>query len=387
MTNGNRAGEYERQPGGYSSFNPAPLRPELLELDAELLRLAQDARGALGRLDGIAATLPNPDLFVAMYSRKESLLSSQIEGTRTSLVEVLEFEALQAGERPVRPDVQEVINHQAALHYGMERLGQLPLSNRLLWEMHELLMADARGGNRRVGEFRRVQNWIGPPGSTVATADFVPPPPQEVAGHMGQLERYIHEDGATPVLLKCGLVHYQFETIHPFEDGNGRLGRLLITLMLAEQAVLTRPLLYLSVYLRGHRREYYELLSRVRDDGDYESWMRFFLTGVAEVAQEATETVRQVLGMRETHLAAAREMSSAYAPPMIDYLLEHAATTVSAAATALGIAYPTAARIFGEFEDRGFLEEITGRARDRVYLYRPYIRLLGGDFSPEETDD
>lgn len=384
MVSGTRAGRFLPQRGGYEQFDPLPLRPELLEIDARLLRLAQDARGALGRLDGVATILPNPDLFVSMYSRKESLLSSQIEGTRTSLVEVLEFEALRRGETLAQPDVQEVINHQRALAYGLDRLADLPLSNRLLREMHAVLMADVRGGERRVGEFRRTQNWIGPPGSTLETADFVPPPPQDVGRHMAQLERFIHEDEDTPVLLKCGLVHYQFETIHPFEDGNGRLGRLLITLMLSEQNVLSRPLLYLSVYLRKHRREYYELLTHVRSEGDYESWIRFFLRGVEEVAEEATVTAHRVLKMREQHVDAARDMRSPHAPRMVDHLLESPATTVTKAARTLGVSYPTAARIVRGFELEGLLEEITGRARDRVYLYRPYLDRLGGAFPPED---
>ncbi len=320
-----------------------------------------------------------------MYSRKESLLSSQIEGTRTSLLEVLEFEALRRGEaQAARVDVQEVINHQRALNHGLERLAELPLSNRLLREMHEVLMTGVRGGHRRVGEFRRLQNWIGPPGSTLASADFIPPPPNLVDPLMGEVERYLHEDTDTPVLFKCGLVHYQFETIHPFEDGNGRLGRLLITLILAEQGILTRPLLYLSVYLRRHRQEYYEWLTRVRVEGDYEGWLQFFLRGVLEVAREATETAAQVLAMRELHVEAARTMRSAHAPLLVDYLLQNAATTVGAAAAGLGVSYPTAQRIIRAFETRGLLEEITGRRRNKVYLYRPYIERLGGSFSPED---
>lgn len=357
----------------------------MVQLDPPLLLLAQEARGALGRLDGLVTILPNPDLFVAMYSRKESLLSSQIEGTRTSLLEVLEFEALRRGEaQAARVDVQEVINHQRALNHGLERLAELPLSNRLLREMHEVLMTGVRGGDRRVGEFRRIQNWVGPPGSTLASAAFIPPPPNLVDPLMGELERYLHEDTDTPVLFKCGLVHYQFETIHPFEDGNGRLGRLLITLILAEQGILTRPLLYLSVYLRRHRQEYYEWLTRVRVEGDYEGWLQFFLRGVLEVAREATETARQVLAMREAHVEIAWTMRSVYAPLLVDYMLQNAATTVGAAAAGLGVAYPTAKRIIQAFETRGLLEEITGRKRNKVYLYRPYIERLGGSFDPED---
>lgn len=390
MGNGNRAGQFVRQPGGYTCFIPAPLRPGLLLLTPGLLRVADEARGALGRLDGVAITLPDPDLFVAMYSRKESLLSSQIEGTRTSLIEVLEFEALrrgEAGERRARVDVREVLNHQRTLHYGLARLAHLPISVRLLNEMHAQLMEGVRGAERRVGELRRIQNWIGPPGAALETAEFVPPPPNTVADHMGALERYIHGDDETPILLKCALVHYQFETIHPYEDGNGRLGRLLVTLMLAEQRVLTRPLLYLSVYLRRNRQEYYDRLTRVRTADEFEGWVQFFLRGIREVAAEATETARQVLRMRDEHIDIARRLPSAHAPQMVDYLLRNPATTITRAAETLGIAYPTASRIISGLEEKGLLRELTGRARNRVYLYHPYIERLGGAFPPPPEEE
>jgi len=235
-----------------------------------------------------------------MYSRKEALLSSQIEGTQASLVDVLEFEA-EPGRVPA-PDVLEVIDHQLALDYGLERLPELPISDRLLMGMHSVLMEGVRGSHRRVGEYRRSQNWIGPSGCLIEEASFVPPPVPEMIEAMSDLERWLHEDRETPILIRCGLAHYQFETIHPFEDANGRLGRLLITLMLVEGEVLARPLLYLSVYLKRHREEYYGWLGRVRTEGDFEGWPKFFLRGVRAVSLEATETARRILVMRDEHL-------------------------------------------------------------------------------------
>lgn len=380
-----RAGRFLRQPGGYETFIPRPLRPGLLERDPELDGLLSAADRAIGRLDGVSTLLPNPDLFVTMYSRKEALLSSQIEGTRASLVDVLEYEA-ESRRRP-HPDVLEVVNHLRAMEHGLERLGALPLSNRLLREIHEVLMRGVRGGRRRVGEFRRSQNWIGPPGSSIEEADFVPPPVPEMRRAMGELETYIHEDRDTPILLQAGLVHYQFETIHPFEDGNGRMGRLLITFMLAEREVLSRPLLYLSVYFRRHRGGYYDCLDRVRLEGDYEGWIKFFLRGVREVCLEATETARRVLRMREEHLERVRAAStSGHAPRLLELLLLAPALTATEAARRLDVSYPTANNLIARFGELGLLEEITGRQRDRVFLYGPYIEVLGGAYEPEAAE-
>lgn len=268
--------------------------------------------------------------------------------------------------------------------YGLDRLETLPISNRLIREIHAVLMHGVRGERRRPGEFRRSQNWVGPPGSTIEDAMFTPPPVPEMERAMADLERYINEDAETPILLKCGLVHYQFETIHPFEDGNGRMGRLLVTFMLAEQKVLARPLLYLSVFLKRHKQEYYQLLNQVRDTGDYEAWMRFFLRGVREVSIEATETAQRVLKMREEHVSMARsDVNSAYGTAFVDHLLGRGATTANASARELGVSYPTANKLISEFERLGLLEEVTGRTRDRVFVYRPYLDQLGGPMEPE----
>ena len=380
-TSSGRAGRWVGRRSGPRTFEPTPLRPGIVERDPELEGLLSAADRAIGRLDGAAAVLPNADLFVAMYSRKEALLSSQIEGTQASFVDVLEQEA-DPGRVP-RRDVQEVLNHQAAMSYGLERLEDLPLSNRLLREMHPILMRGVRGGRRRVGDFRRTQNWIGPPGSRIEEATFVPPDVPTMERAMGDLERWLHEDTATPILLKCGLAHYQFETIHPFEDGNGRLGRLLITLMLVERGVLARPLLYLSVFFKRYREEYYAWLTRVREHGDYEGWLKFFLRGVREVSLEATETARKILDMRDGHLRLVQSRSaSRYASSLVEILMAGPAITVRSAADRLDVSYQTANKLVAELEDLGLLREITGGSRNRVFLYQPYVDVLGGRFEP-----
>ena len=354
-----------------------------MNLAASTYELLSQADRALGRLDGASEILPNPDLMVAMYSRKEALLSSQIEGTQASLVDVLEYEAADH-ERPPRADVQEVLNHQRAMAYGLERLNHVPISNRLLKEIHAVLLRGVRGQDRRPGEFRRGPNWVGPPGCTIEEATFVPPPVPEMVEALADLERYIHErDDPTPLLLKCGLVHYQFETIHPFEDGNGRMGRLLITFLLAERKVLARPLLYLSVFLKRHKAEYYALLDGVRETGRYEDWLAFFLRGVREVATEATDTARRVLQMRAEHRdRVGAAIASAHAPHLIDVLLRAPAVSVKAAARHLDVSYQTANTLITGFQRLELVEEITGRERNRVFLYRPYLDLLGGELAP-----
>ena len=352
-------------------------------MDTGLVRLLGEADRALARLDGMGEVLPNPELFVTMYSRKEALLSSQIEGTQASMVDVLESEAAGDGALARRAEVQEVLNHQRALTHGLERLDSLPVSTRLLDEMHSVLMQNVRGHGRRVGEFRSTQNWIGPPGCTQQEAIFVPPPVPAMKEAMSDLERYIHEDGEAPILIKVALVHHQFETIHPYEDGNGRMGRLLITLLLVESGVLTRPLLYLSLFLKEHRQEYYELLNAVRFVGDYEAWITFFLRGVREVALGASRTTRTVLEMREEHIQRVRDaVASARGSEFVDALLRNPAMTVASAAEDLGVSYGTANTLIGDFERLGLLREITGRRRNRVFLYEPYVDVLGGRLEP-----
>ncbi len=373
-----RSGRYILQASGYRAFSPAPLPPNpALLIDDEFLDILSKADQAIGRLDASADMLPSPDLFVAMYVRKEALLSSQIEGTQASLTDVLEYELMQA-RRGVRRDVAEVINYVAAMNHGLNRLKELPLCNRLLREIHAQLLTDVRGEDKSPGEFRRSQNWIVGSARDIPSAVFVPPPPAEVDGAMGQLEAFLHNDTASPVLIKAGLIHSQFETIHPFLDGNGRMGRLLITFFLCQQSVLTRPILYLSAHFKQHRQEYYDRLQAVRDTGDWEQWLKFFLRAVFEVSREAADTAHEILVLRDKHRQMVREAAkgSANGLRLLDHLYQLPYITVPHAAELIGVSYPTANSLMGTLTELGLLKEITGQRRDRVFRYDAYISLL-----------
>src|SRR2546426_4331371 len=292
-------------------------------MDAELTRLLSDADRSLGRLDGIGSVLPNPDLFVAMYVRQEAVLSSQIEGTQSTLEDVLQFE-VDAKGADLPKDIEEVVNYVRAMNYGLKRLDELPLSLRLTREIHSELLRGARGAHRTPGEFRRTQNWIGPAGADLSSATFVPPPVPEMKEALNRFEKFLHDD-SLPVLIHTGLAHAQFETIHPFLDGNGRVGRLLITFLLCERKVLHRPLLYLSHYLKMHRAEYYDRLTAIRNDGNWESWLKFFLRGIDEVSGEAITTARQIFALRDEHRQAINKDMGSIAGSglrLLDYLYE-----------------------------------------------------------------
>lgn len=379
---GNRAGRYVTQLTGYRAFLPNPLPPVPPVLrDAELDTLHFQATLALGKLDGAAEILPNPDLFVYMYVRKEAVLSSQIEGTQASLMDVLEFET--SKQRPGRPnDVEEVINYVRAMKHGLHRLAELPVSLKLIKEIHRELLSGVRGGKLGPGEFRTSQNWIGPPGCSLMEASFVPPPPHEVMETLSNLERFIHDPEPMPALLKVGLVHAQFETIHPFLDGNGRVGRLLITFLLCEKQILGRPLLYLSTFFKKHRNEYYDLLQNVRDEGDWEGWLKFFLRGVVEVAEEATIKARRIVNMREEHrsqIVTAMGRSAPNALTLFEQLYEMPIVNVNDVASKTGTAFATANRVVEALERIGLLVEITGQKRNRVYSYEPYLAMFRDD--------
>ncbi|MFC1629346.1 Fic family protein, partial [Gemmatimonadota bacterium] len=296
-----RSGRYLNQPTGYVAFVPDDLPPKPpIAYDDELMQLLSDADRALGRLDGAVDNVPSPEVFVFMFVRTEAVLSSQIEGTQATLLDVLKHEAKPQSEKPT-DDTQEVLNYITAMNYGLARLDDLPVSLRLIREMHAKLMAGVRGERLDPGEFRRSQNWVGPPGSSISTARYIPPPVHEMNQSLHALEAYMHDTSRVPVLIKAGLVHAQFETIHPFLDGNGRIGRLLITLFLCEKGILNRPLLYLSNYFMRTRQEYYECLQATRDNGGWEKWLKYFLQGVAEVARDATSTSRSIGELRESH--------------------------------------------------------------------------------------
>ncbi len=373
-----RVGRFVKQVEGYNAFIPAALPPDPpVAMDSDLARLLSEADRALGRLDGVATVLPNPDLFVAMYVRQEAVLSSQIEGTQSSLDDVLQFEIDAAGKE-LPKDVGEVVNYVSAMNYGLERIAELPLSLRLIREIHEKLMAGVRGSERTPGEFRRSQNWIGPPGCTLANATFVPPPVHEMQTALGNFETFLH-DTNLPVLIQCGLAHAQFETIHPFLDGNGRVGRLLITFLLCERKVLHRPLLYLSLFLKMHRSEYYDRLMAIRRDGNWEGWLKFFLRGIAEVSQSATETARAIMTFRETH----RQMigdrlagRAALGMRLLDYLFEQPLVSVPMVKERLKCSFVTATKLVEQLEDLKLLRETTGWQRNRRYRYDPYLALF-----------
>lgn len=386
----NRAGRYVRQPAGYRAFLPAPLPPDPpLRLEGELQALLSQADRALGRLDGSVLTLPNPDLFVFMYVRKEAVLSSQIEGTQSSLQDLLAAEADLFGPDTRPKDVDEVVNYVRALNHGLSRLAELPVSVRLIREIHEHLLRGVRGSRLTPGELRRSQNWIGPGGCTINTASFVPPPPDVVPQALSDLERYLHQPDDLPTLVKIGLAHAQLETIHPFLDGNGRVGRLLITFLLTERGILHKPVLYLSHYFKRHRQAYYDHLQAVRDGGQWEHWLAFFLRGVAEVSAEATETARRILALREQHRAAITEhlgRSAGNGHKVLETLYDRPIVTVAEIQRVIGATYAAANNLVTRLAALGILHEITGYARNRRFRYEPYVWLFS-DPAPQQPDE
>ena len=368
-----------RQPEGYHAFVPENLPPSPpIAFDDELQVLLSRADRALGRLDGSVQSLPNPDLFVFMYVRKEAVLSSQIEGTQASLGDILKVEA-QIFD-PARPnDTDEILNYVSAMNYGLRRLEDLPMSLRLFREIHERLMQGVRGQHATPGEFRKSQNWIGPEGATINSATFVPPPHSELPRLLGELEKYMHTEDRLPLLVRIGLIHAQFETLHPFLDGNGRMGRLLIAFMLCQQTVLQKPVLYLSHYLKRHRSTYYELLQRIRTDGDWENWIKFFLRGVAEVANEATDTARDIVQLRENHRLKLIEnlgKGAANGLRLLETLYRRPIFIVSNVSDTLGLTPQAANNLTERLVQLGLVNEITGQRRNRVFRYDPYVALF-----------
>lgn len=374
-----RSGRYLRQPTGYRAFLPAPLPPEPpIQMTGELQVLLSKADRALGRLDGSVQTLPNPDLFVFMYVRKEAVLSSQIEGTQSSLQDLLAAEA-DLFDRDTRSrDVDEVINYVAAMNYGLGRLAELPVSVRLIREIHQRLLTGVRGSRRTPGELRRSQNWIGPAGSLLSDAIFVPPPPDAVPAALQELEQFLHRQDDIPILIKIGLAHAQFETIHPFLDGNGRVGRLLITFLLMEREVLQKPVLYLSHYFKRHRQAYYEHLQAVRDTGDWERWLAFFLRGVDEVSAEAAQTAGRILALREDHRAAITEQlgrAAGNGHRVLETLFDRPIVSVKDVQSAIGTTYAAANSLVARMVDVGILREITGYSSPQDLRPGPSVRL------------
>ena len=379
-------GHYETSVAGGESvraFVPNPLPPvPPLELNGMRQAALERATLALGRLDSVALLLPDPQLFLYAYVRREAVLSSQIEGTQSSLSDLLLFELEETPGVPF-DDVVEVSNYVAALEHGMSRLREgFPLCNRLLRDMHVHLMARGRGADKAPGEFRRTQNWIG--GTRPGNARFVPPPPQAVEPCMAALERFIHDEAAQlPVLLKAALAHVQFETIHPFLDGNGRLGRLLIAMLLHEGGALTQPLLYLSLYFKQHREMYYELLDRVRSHGDWEAWVDFFLEGVELTATGAVNTARRLVDLfqQDGQRVQAQGRGAANLLRVLEALRRRPLTGLSHIVQQTGISFPTASKSMLTLVDMGIARELTGQRRNRVFVYDAYMSILneGGE--------
>ena len=366
------------------AFVPAPLPPEPpLQFTPERRRLLERATLALGRLDSITLLLPDPEIFLYSYVRREAVLSSQIEGTQSSLSDLLQFELSEAPGVPL-DDVVEVSNYVRALEHGLSRLAEgLPLCNRLLREMHEVLLSRGRGSGKQPGEFRCSQNWIG--GTRPGNAVFVPPPPQAVESCMGELERFIHDpDQPYPTLVKAALAHVQFETIHPFLDGNGRLGRLLISFMLHEAGMLSRPLLYLSLYFKTHRQAYYEHLDKVRTKGDWEGWIDFFLEGVEQTALDAVETARRLVAlMQQDEQRIHRLGRRAGTALRIHRALSHRPLqSIKDLVNELELSYPAVTKSLGSLAELGIVREITGRQRNRVYAYQAFLDVLNEGAQP-----
>ncbi len=368
-------------PEAYIAFLPAPLPPDPpVVIDAELEEAIERAGIALGRLDGITLLLPDPNLFLYMYVRKEAVLSSQIEGTQSSLSDLLKYENAAAPGTPVG-DVRESSNYVAAMQHGLERLKKgFPLSLRLFKEIHKVLLDNARGGHKTPGEFRTSQNWIG--GTRPGNARFVPPPIHEMGPALDNFEKFLHDEPTRfSPLLKAGIAHVQFETIHPFLDGNGRLGRLLITFVLCAEGVLSQPLLYLSLFLKTHRQEYYEALQRVRTDGDWRGWLTFYIQGVAEVATTATDTARRIVRLFEEDNRRIHQLGKAAGSALRvhEFLKQRAVASVPTATKSLHLTKPTVAAAIERLVRLGIAREFTGKLRDRQFMYSKYVAILNED--------
>lgn len=373
------AGEIILTATKYHAFVPAPPPPEL-DYSADLVILLSEADAALSELSGLGRYLPNPDLLIAPYVKREAVASSRIEGTQADLSDLL-LDEVEPKHTPPGSDVYEIRNYIAAMNLGIRKLNELPLAGRLIREMHAVLMQGVRGDRLTPGEFRRSQNWIGPPGSTLTTATYVPPPPDRMDECLKHWERFVNARGAMPELVQCAIVHEHFEAIHPFLDGNGRIGRLLITLYLMERGRLSKPLLYLSSYIERHKADYYELLQRIRTDGDWGAWVRYFLIAVRVTSHDATVQSRALLALRDEYRAKLATEHRAHA--LLDELFVNPYTTVARAAKQLGVTKPTAHKTIDRLVHVGMLREATGREWGRTWLAKPILdavnRTLGGD--------
>jgi Fic family protein len=366
------AGQVVRTLAGYWAFVPAPAPPSI-EYTSELALALSQADAALSELSGLGRYLPNPDLLIAPYVKREAVASSRIEGTQADLSDLL-LDELAPQKTAPGSDVLEVRNYVAALNLGIRKLEELPMASRLIRELHRVLMRNVRGEYATPGEFRRSQNWIGAPGSTLETATYVPPPPDQMVECLKHFEQFVNQRGTMPDLVQCALMHEHFEAIHPFIDGNGRIGRLLITLFLLERKRLSKPLLYLSSYIEQHRSDYYELLQRIRTEGDWTSWLMYFLTAVRETSHSAMRQANALVALRER--ARSKLAGEHRATALLDELFINPYVTVARAAKLLKVSEPTADKTVKFLSDKGMLEETTGRAWGRVWVARPILRVI-----------
>ena len=370
------SGKLVRATGGYWAFVPNAL-PPVIEWDTELASQMSRADLAAGTLSGLGETLPNPHLLIYPFIRREAVLSSRIEGTQSSLSDLLLFEATQVEKQR---DVREVQNYVRAMEYGLKRLDELPLSLRFIRELHRILMEGVRGAHATPGEFRRSQNWIGPAGATLDESTFIPPPVAEMQECLNQLEEFLHADTGLPPLIEAALVHYQFEALHPFLDGNGRIGRLLVTLLLCQKNVLSKPLLYLSAFFEKHRPEYYELLLNVSQSGQWGKWIEFFLQAVTEQSDDAVSRSRHLLELLRKYSQLAREK---HLPPtagqMVELIFMKPVLNAKTAQELLKVSYPSAQYALASLEDAGILTEITGRKRAKAYAANEILKALDGE--------
>ncbi|HEV2613995.1 MAG TPA: Fic family protein [Gammaproteobacteria bacterium] len=367
----------------YVSYVPKPLPPHpAIEME-KLYPLLDQANVALGRLDGLSVILPDPSLFLYMYIRKEAVLSSQIEGTQSSLSDLLLYEDQEVSGVPSH-DVVEVSNYVAAMMHGLKRIqGGFPLSLRLIREMHEILLSKGRGSSKQPGEFRRSQNWIG--GTRPGNAKFVPPSPETLMDLLSALEKFLHDETvALPTLIKAALAHHQFETIHPFLDGNGRLGRLLITFILCVAGIMREPLLYLSLYFKTHRAAYYDHLQLVRETGDWEEWIQFFLKGVIETANQAVETAQMILALFVEDRKKIEEADKSSVSTLIvhHYLQRHPITEIKKIVEQCKVSPPTVYKLLNHLADLNIVKEVTGRSRNKIYTYKKYLDILSKGAEP-----
>lgn len=374
-----RAGEYISNLSGeamYKSFCPAPLPPEI-DMDNEMITLLTGATKALASLDTLSSYIPNMNLFVSMYVRKEALLSSQIEGTQATLEDVLD----PLIEKNVNQNVADVVNYIKATEFALERMNTLPLCNRLIKETHEVLMSGVRGQEKHPGEFRTAQNWIGAAGSSLKNARYIPPNPEDMVQAMFDLEKYINSDDSLDVLIQAALLHYQFETIHPFLDGNGRVGRLLIMLFLMEKKVLTSPALYISYYLKKNRIEYYDRMSEVRNKDNYEQWIKFFLNAIKESAEESIDTIKKHSVLHDKNIEKINAMgrASKNARAVFNYLEQNPIIDIGKTAKEINLAFSTVSLAVNRLVDAGILIQTNNANRNRVFAYKDYLAILRKD--------